>query len=474
MSARIRRGTSVVRSVARVAQEREITFLAASLSYYTFVSLIPLLVTALVVAAIVGGEALQDAILALAEEYLLPTAREQVRGIIVATAAGGGVGVVGFAISVWGALKMFRALDTAFSRVYDSDPGSFLDQVRDGVVALGAIAVGVAGVVVLGAVIAVLRVPFLALLGPFLLFATLAVAFFPLYYVFPDTDVGPREVLPGTLFAAVGWTVLGSVFGAYARFAAASGYGLLGAVLLLVTWFYFGGSVILLGAVVNVVLADRQMPRLRTGRSGGGDRAERSRSARDERERSDGPERDGVSPGERTGRARPPAGSEPTGADVTAGRIDRQLQQDGVRGWTRMATDETDARAERRTPAGAPDLSELDARVKRLQSDLESFEEDIESRTVEKPEVEQELKQYVRKRLRRGHARGWGPYLVLLYGTVMTLGAFYWLEGWVALAAMLVVFLSTLGLYAVFLMVGAGLGTLIKTGEVADRVRNIR
>jgi hypothetical protein len=76
--------------------------------------------------------------------------------------------------------------------------------------------------------------------------------------------------------------------------------------------------------------------------------------------------------------------------------------------------------------------------------------------------------------MRRGHARGWGPYLVLLYGTVMTLGAFYYLAGWVAVAAMLVVWLSTLGLYVVMLVTGALLEVTTTAAGLAQRLRQIR
>jgi len=62
--------------------------------------------------------------------------------------------------------------------------------------------------------------------------------------------------------------------------------------------------------------------------------------------------------------------------------------------------------------------------------------------------------------MRRGHARGWGPYLVLLYGTVLILGAFSFLDGLYAIAAMLILGLSTLGLYTLFIIVGIGLNLL--------------
>jgi hypothetical protein len=125
-------------------------------------------------------------------------------------------------------------------------------------------------------------------------------------------------------------------------------------------------------------------------------------------------------------------------------------------------------------PSGAPDISELEARVEELRADLDDFERDVDDRTLPKADVEAELKRYVRKRMRRGKARGWGPYLVLLYGTVMTLGAFFFLDGIWAIVAMLVLFLSTLGLYTLFIIVGVGLNALSVPAKAADAVRDRR
>jgi len=126
-------------------------------------------------------------------------------------------------------------------------------------------------------------------------------------------------------------------------------------------------------------------------------------------------------------------------------------------------------------PRGAPDIGDLDDRLAELRAEFESFEDDIEDRTVDKPAVEADLKRYVRRKLRRGHARGWGPYLVLLYGTVMTLGAFYWLSNdWLAILAMLIIFLSTLGLYTLFVIVGVGFSLLGSPSKALDLVRDRR
>jgi YihY family inner membrane protein len=410
--------------VVNTVREKEVTFLAAGISYYILVSLVPLLVLALVVAAVVGGEAFSARVMALVSANL-PAGEGLVAQALGDRASQGGLGVVSLALTVWGALKVFRGLDTAFGRIYASAARGLVDQLRDGLTTLASIGVGVAGVLVVGSVIAVVDTPLVGLLGPFLLFGTLAVAFLPLYYLLPDADVSVREVVPGTAFAAVGWAVLGSAFGFYAQQAGGSVAGALGALLLLMTWFYLSGILILTGAVINAVVGGRI--------------------------------------------------ADEEGVDETAGAADRQVQHPGDRrDWsTEMSEGEADTE-DRVEPRGAPDISELEHRVEELRADLDDFERDVDERTLPKADVEAELKRYVRRRLRRGKARGWGPYLVLLYGTVMTLGAFFFLDGVWAIVAMLVLFLSTLGLYALFLIVGIGFNVLSVPGKAADAVRDRR
>lgn len=125
-------------------------------------------------------------------------------------------------------------------------------------------------------------------------------------------------------------------------------------------------------------------------------------------------------------------------------------------------------------PAGAPDVVELQREVRRLREQLNEVEGDVEEKTVTQEEIEGSLRRYVRKRMRRGHARDWGPYLVLLYGTVLTLGAFYWLEGLVAIGAMLILALSTLGLYVLFVLFGIGLNIAGLPVRALDSVRRRR
>jgi len=121
---------------------------------------------------------------------------------------------------------------------------------------------------------------------------------------------------------------------------------------------------------------------------------------------------------------------------------------------------------------GGADPERVAALAEELQAtraELAELESQVENRTVHRDDIAAELKRYVRARQRRGHATGWGPYVVLLYGTIMTLGAFFYLGSITAIAAMILVWLSTLGLYVVMV----GVGILLGVGRKATGLRDI-
>ena len=63
---------------------------------------------------------------------------------------------------------------------------------------------------------------------------------------------------------------------------------------------------------------------------------------------------------------------------------------------------------------------------------------------------------------------------MLLYGTGMTLGAFYYLDGGWAVLAMIVIWLSTLGLYALMVIFGMVVGGLSAVGRLRDVLGSLR
>jgi len=97
------------------------------------------------------------------------------------------------------------------------------------------------------------------------LIVALTLAFLPMYYVFPDVSLSVREVLPGTVLAAVGWTALQAGFQLYVEFSATNQlYGTIGGIILLLTWLYLGAALVLIGGAVNVVLSGRHRAKTAT------------------------------------------------------------------------------------------------------------------------------------------------------------------------------------------------------------------
>ncbi|RKD97192.1 YhjD/YihY/BrkB family envelope integrity protein [Halopiger aswanensis] len=263
MAPDIRRSVSFGKTVAAGFQQKNVTFMAASIAYQAFISLLPLLVLVFFLVTIVGGDQFATEVTAATEGFLPDSGQLIIENAIEDSPASAGSSIIGLVVLLWGALKIFRGLDTAFSEIYETTAeSSLIDQLRDGLIVFGALGGALLAAVAASIVLAFFpTIPFISVLQPLLLVGVLTVAFLPMYYYFPDADVTAREVLPGAAVAAVGWTALQSLFQVYVSFAGSSeSAGPLGAILLLLTWLYFGGLILLLGGVVNAVSAGRLEP----------------------------------------------------------------------------------------------------------------------------------------------------------------------------------------------------------------------
>ena len=452
MISRLRSAFETAKRVAVVAKEQELTFLAAAVAYYAFVSLIPAAVLALIVATTLGGEQFATVLLESTSQFLTDSGQDVLTTALTASDGRGSATVLGLAFLLWGTLKVFRALDTAFGNVYGTESqDSLLDQLFDSVIVLVGIGASMTLMFALAGAFAAFNLGIVVeALGVLTLPILLTAAFLPIFYRFPDTAVTVREVLPGAVFAAVAWAVMQAGFQLYASAASSSAYGIVGGVILLVTWLYLAGAVVILGAVINVVLAEDRLPGAEGGGTPIGGASPTSDAAA---RRASGP------PDAAAQRAGGPPDAAAHRATATD---DRQFQGDWEPASEYMAE---------REPRGAPDVAELADEVDELRSELDDFEDDVDRRTVDRPQLEDDLKAYVRARMRQGKARGWGPYLILLYGTAMSLGAFYWLDSWAAVAAMLVAFTSTLGLYVLFVLFGGVIGAARTAAGAAERFR---
>lgn len=253
-------GVPFVKAVVNEVRDEDVPFMAGSIAYQAFISLIPLLVLAFFVVSLIGDEQLARDVVEFARGFLPEEAADLLGDSIAGQAGSAGSSFIGLVTLIWGTLKVFRGLDTAFSEIYDTmGRNSFVNQVVDGFVMLVAI-----GGAILAAGAAVTVVSFVPLPGdgvvvPLVLVGALGIAFYPMYSRFPDMDVSRWEIVPGVVIAALGWTALQVLFQFYVEIAGQSGgAGVVGAVILLLTWLYFGGFVLLLGGVVNAVIAGRR------------------------------------------------------------------------------------------------------------------------------------------------------------------------------------------------------------------------
>ena len=248
---------AVAKAIVRQIRDDDVPFMAGSIAYQAFASLVPLLVLLFLALTVVGDQEFARQVVEVTEGVLPQNAQELVRNAVVSddTAEGAGVSIIGLVTVLWGSLKIFRGLDKAFSEIYETgEENTLLDQVRDGAIVLLVLGVAVAGMVGAISVFAAFG-PLSRALSFLALIVGLTLAFLPMYTLFPDAEMAWVDALPGAVVAAVGWVGLQFLFQLYVQVANSGGSsGVLGAILLLLLWLYFSGLVLLLAAVVNAVL----------------------------------------------------------------------------------------------------------------------------------------------------------------------------------------------------------------------------
>ncbi|MGE0134507.1 MAG: YihY/virulence factor BrkB family protein [Dehalococcoidia bacterium] len=294
---------------------------AASLSYRFFLALFPffIFVTALggVIAQIGGfenpatrlvdrfGDALPSDARSVIETQLGSVLGNQQPGLL-------SVGLLG---TIWAASGGVGALMKATNRMYDvQETRPFWKRTAialgltllGGLFFIGAFVLAVAGQAIAGEVVESLALGGYAEAGitaggyaAALLLLLVSMAF--LYWATPNATLPFRWVSPGAVLFAFGWLIATALFGLYvSNFGSYNAtYGALGGVVILLVWFYLTAYILLAGAEVNAMLAQRQaaeestVPAAESGhweaqpaerpRDGGGRKARSARSQTKER-----------------------------------------------------------------------------------------------------------------------------------------------------------------------------------------------
>jgi membrane protein len=254
--------------------------LAASMSFYALSSVLPLLLLAAAVADIVLGDShtvrqsligVLDVTDSEALRELILGALNDARGASERSSLGIAIGLLG---AIFGASGIFLELDTALEKLFrvPAVKRSALQQVKRFLLDRGAALLLVVatcllllfGTVVLSGVELLatqLRLPhetwpgaltYLTTLGLFMMALTLC------YRVVPEPRVRWRAAFAGAALATFGLTLTRLPLGwAITHLTSYAAYGVVGTLLVLVTWLYVAGNIVLLGGALTAHLNNR-------------------------------------------------------------------------------------------------------------------------------------------------------------------------------------------------------------------------
>jgi membrane protein len=244
-------------------------FLAASVTYYAFFSIFPLLLVfvTLLGYALQGDPDLQRRVLdsALADFPVigpqLQTNVHSLRGSAAALA-------VGIGVAVWAGTGVALAIENALDHIWGVPIQRRANPLLARLRALIWIAV-LGGVTLIGTVLGsasafAVYAPAARIAAVMISLGINIVVFLAVFRVLTSHSPSWRDVLPGALVAAVAWEALqlvgGYIVDRQLRHASST-YGVFAIVIGLLSWLYIAANVTLLSAEINAVLRRRLWPR---------------------------------------------------------------------------------------------------------------------------------------------------------------------------------------------------------------------
>lgn len=275
-----RNAVGLLRETAREFGRDECASMAASIAYFSLLSLPPLLAVLVALAGTLYADAeVQEAVAGQLGGVLGADAAEQIRAMIEGAREAGSNGlgrVLGVAALVFGATGAFAQLQQALNRAWDVRPDprtSFVKTfVTKRLLSLGmilTIALLLAVSLVLSTAVSLLADQLGALIGgagalfaraaslvlPLVLFTLLFAAVFK---VLPDADVRWEDVWVGAFATALLFVVGKYLFSLYFSTAnVGAAFGAAGSVVVVLVWIYYTALLLLLGAEFTQVYARR-------------------------------------------------------------------------------------------------------------------------------------------------------------------------------------------------------------------------
>jgi membrane protein len=270
----------------RALNDDDIFNRSAQLAYYFFLALFPALICLTSVMGLLAGSGsrLHTTLINYLATIMPPEVFEPVRRTLEHTIekSGGGKASFGFIAALWSATAGMRALEDTLNAVYNVKESrpiwrtygiAIATTIVCGLLVLVALAVILCGDTVANFVATRIALGPLAtwswkILQLAIALALVGLVFSLTYYFCPDIPRPRwRWMTPGSLVGITTWAVASIALRVYLHFSNSytATYGSLGAVMVLLLWFYVTGMMLLLGAEVNaaidLAIASRLSPR---------------------------------------------------------------------------------------------------------------------------------------------------------------------------------------------------------------------
>ena len=253
----------------------DVSGLAAQLSYFFLLSLFPLLIVLFTLVAYLpySEEEILRTVHTFAPEKSMELIEENLKEMMKGN---GKLLSFGIFATLWSASNGLNAIIRAFNRAYDvTENRSFF------------IARGMSIILTLAMIFVFLVALLLPLFGKQIVFflsielgfseefirvwntlrwlissVVLFLVFFMLYWIAPNKKLKCLSVLPGAIFATVGWVLVSLAFSFYVEKIGhySTTYGSLGRIIVLMIWFYLSGIIIIIGGEINASVSEKKKP----------------------------------------------------------------------------------------------------------------------------------------------------------------------------------------------------------------------
>lgn len=251
--------------------------ISAQLTYYLILSLFPFLIF---IMTLIGYAhiSVEDKIRDL-EQIMPAEAISIIEEILKDVAEGRSQALLSFGMlaTLWAASKGINAIIKGLNRAYDIEESRVFWKIR-GIAFLATLFIGL--VVLLSILLLVLGTwlktqVFLLIDLPYgfqkiwdlLQYAVplfvMFLVFTLLYWIAPSRRLTLKEVMPGAMFATLGWIITSILFSVYVNQFSnfTETYGSLGGVMILLIWLYISSIIILAGGEINAILMKRSLKR---------------------------------------------------------------------------------------------------------------------------------------------------------------------------------------------------------------------